>query len=107
MSGHFNRLTPAEAERLALLIEECGEVILAAGKVLRHGYESYNPLIDGTPPTNRADLAKELGHLRHAMLLLTYHHDVNGTDVARSAAQKGATISRWLHHQPKTEEDIS
>ena len=38
MSSHFNKLTPAQAERLAILIEECGEVIQAATKILRHGY---------------------------------------------------------------------
>jgi hypothetical protein len=40
---HFNKLTPAQAERLAMLIEECGEVIQIAGKILRHGYQSYHP----------------------------------------------------------------
>ena len=35
---HFNGLTPAEAKRLALLAEECGEVLQAIGKVLRHGF---------------------------------------------------------------------
>lgn len=34
---HFNNLTPGEAERLAMLAEECGEVIQAVGKILRHG----------------------------------------------------------------------
>lgn len=40
---HFNKLTPAEAERLAMLAEECGEVIQVVGKILRHGFESYHP----------------------------------------------------------------
>lgn len=34
----FNGLSPAEVERLALLAEECGEVIQTVGKILRHGY---------------------------------------------------------------------
>jgi hypothetical protein len=38
----FNQLTDAEAERLALLAEECGEVVQVIGKILRHGYESYD-----------------------------------------------------------------
>src|SRR5579872_899269 len=37
------RLTPAQIERLALLAEECGEVMQAVSKILRHGYESRNP----------------------------------------------------------------
>lgn len=32
MTESFNKLTPAEAERLALLSEECAEVIMAIGK---------------------------------------------------------------------------
>lgn len=60
---HFNRLTPAEAERLALLAEECGEVIQAIGKVLRHGFESTHP--DGGP-TNRESLERECGDVYHA-----------------------------------------
>ena len=40
---HFNKLTPAEAERLAMLAEECGEVVQIVGKILRHGYDSQHP----------------------------------------------------------------
>jgi NTP pyrophosphatase (non-canonical NTP hydrolase) len=59
---HFNQLSPAEAERLAFLIEECGEVIQAASKVLRHGYESFDPTIPiHERLTNRGALARELG----------------------------------------------
>src|SRR5574343_752810 len=36
MTNHFNRLSEAELERLAILIEECGEVAQAACKVIRH-----------------------------------------------------------------------
>jgi len=46
---HFNGLSPAEAERLALLAEECGEVVQAVCKVLRHGYESTNPTLCNGP----------------------------------------------------------
>lgn len=40
---HFNDLEPGEAERLAILAEEAGELIHAIGKILRYGYESHNP----------------------------------------------------------------
>ena len=55
---HFNQLTPAEAERLAMLAEECGEVVQVVGKILRHGYDSYHP--DNPRVTNRDLLVKEL-----------------------------------------------
>jgi NTP pyrophosphatase (non-canonical NTP hydrolase) len=68
MTGHFNQLTPAEAERLAMLAEECGEVIQVIGKILRHGYDSYHPA--NPRVTNRDLLAKELRDVNavlHAM----------------------------------------
>jgi hypothetical protein len=36
---YFNSLTPAELERLSLLLEELGEAQQAIGKILRHGYK--------------------------------------------------------------------
>lgn len=44
---HFNGLSPAEAERLAILAEECSEVVQKVCKTLRNGYESTHP--DGGP----------------------------------------------------------
>lgn len=58
---NFNELTPAETERLAILAEEMGETIQVIGKILRHGYDSRNPLEGKTGWTNRANLEKELG----------------------------------------------
>lgn len=40
---NFNKLTPSQTERLAMLSEECGELIQVIGKILRHGYESFHP----------------------------------------------------------------
>ena len=61
MADHFNRLTPAQAERLAMLAEECGEVIQMIGKILRHGYDSYHP--DNPSALNRSLLGRELTDL--------------------------------------------
>lgn len=57
MDGH-STLSAGEAERLAMLIEECGEVIQAASKVLRHGYDNHHP--ERPTATNRAELQSEL-----------------------------------------------
>ena len=43
MTEHFNKLTPAEDERLAMLAEECAEVIQIVSKIQRHGYDSWHP----------------------------------------------------------------
>ena len=64
----FSKLTPPEIERLAMLSEECGEVIQVIGKILRHGYDSYHP--SNPRLTNRDLLANELRDVNailHAM----------------------------------------
>jgi NTP pyrophosphatase (non-canonical NTP hydrolase) len=95
-SEHFNRLTPAEAERLALLMEECGEVVQIVGKILRHGYDSTHP---NGGPTNRELLARELGDLRAAYFLMLRELDVSAASVARACSDKAAQVVKYLHHQ--------
>ena len=96
MTESFNKLTPAEAERLALLSEECAEVIMAIGKILRHGFESRHP--DGGP-TNRQTLERECGDLRYAVLLMTSSGDLREEKIAESAVAKALRVVQYLHHQ--------
>jgi NTP pyrophosphatase (non-canonical NTP hydrolase) len=76
VSEHFNGLDPAEAERLTMLIEECGEVIQAATKILRHGFASYNPK-DPNSPSNRVALRKEIEDVQAIIFAMERAHDVN------------------------------
>ncbi|MDD2748647.1 hypothetical protein [Acidithiobacillus thiooxidans] len=92
----FNRLTPAEAERLALLAEECGEVVQAVGKILRHGYESVHP--DGGP-TNRESLTRECGDVYHAIWRLIGAGDIDGNEMSQWADDKSKKVINYLHHQ--------
>lgn len=94
---HFNGLTPAQAERLALLIEELGEAAQAAGKILRHGYESRHP---NGGPTNRENLEKELGDVRFANDLLCGSSDVSRLSIVSAIQKKTGTVQPFLHHQP-------
>jgi len=89
-------LSLAEYERLALLAEECGEVIQVIGKILRHGYDSHHP--DGTK-TNRNLLATELGHVRHAMLRVCDAGDIDRSAMNEAMQQKSVNVGCWLHHQ--------
>lgn len=98
MSTHFNKLSPAEDERLALLLEEMGEAIQIIGKVQRHGYESVNPDSESRL-TNRDLLAKELGDVIAAMDLIA--QDVGDEEMERARQEKLGKVGRWLHHQPK------
>lgn len=96
MSQHFNLLTAAEAERLALLAEECAEVIQAIGKVLRHGYESTHP--DGGP-TNRHLLETELGHVACAERMMFSARDIDPNRVDLALDEKHSHVRAFLHHQ--------
>lgn len=100
MVEHFNELTPAQDERLALLAEECAEVIQAITKIQRHGYESYNPLDNREHRlSNRQALEKEIGHVRHAIGRLIAALDVTTEEIDLWSEHKAGTINRWLHHQ--------
>ena len=94
----FNGLTSAEAERLALLAEECGEVIQAVAKILRHGYASTHPDRPDAG-TNRDMLERELADLRAAEHLMIEAGDVYDASIGAAAVHKLARVRRYLHEQ--------
>ena len=102
MAEHFNKLTPAEAELLAVLAEECGEIVQIVGKILRHGFDSWNPN-DRLRTTNRTMLAKEIGDFLHAYNRLASAECVNPDDVDEFERAKADSIVRYLHHQQPSE----
>jgi hypothetical protein len=93
-----NQLTAAEVERLAVLAEELGEAQQCIGKILRHGYESYNPVVD-TGMTNRRELERECGDILEAVQMLVNAQDVSAKGLAMRCTAKRESIKRWLHHQ--------
>ncbi len=95
---HFNQLSPSEHERLAILIEELGEAIHIAGKILRHGYESMNP-VDSNSVINRALLERELGDVQYAIIALCDADDLDKDEIYAWADKKKLSIKQWLHHQ--------
>lgn len=99
MSERFsNELTDAEIERLAILSEELGEAQQCIGKIIRHGYESYNPVVDNGM-TNRRELERECGDIYEAILMLCHARDISDAAVNRCQAKKHISIRKWLHHQ--------
>ena len=96
MAEHFNKLSPAEAERLACLMEEAAEVVQVVGKILRHGYENTYPEC-GT--TNREMLEKELGDLRYWMITMAENRDVSKDRIHEAADFKRLRVQKYLHHQ--------
>lgn len=98
METPFNKLTTAQAELLALLSEELGEAQQAIGKILRHGYESRNPLLPHSL-TNRAALAKELGDVLCAIdLICLTGDDLDFADVNIARHEKRGRVGSYLHH---------
>ena len=90
MSERFNKLTPAQDERLSYLAEECAEVIQVVMKIKRHGFDSYNPF-DNLRPTNRRLLKRELSQVQAAMNELIRMGDIDPVKAA-------GFPYRWMHY---------
>ena len=93
---HFNKLSPGEAERLAILAEECGEVIQVVGKILRHGYTSHHP--DNPTVDNEELLYKEIIDVYASVAMLVKSFDIdtiNPKDVEDAEIRK----KKYSHHQ--------
>jgi NTP pyrophosphatase (non-canonical NTP hydrolase) len=87
-------MTAAERERLTMLIEECGEVIQAATKCLRHGYESRHP--DGGE-TNRQYLTREYEDLLCVVWAMRQTGDIPMVD--QWPDENWQRKLRFTHHQ--------
>lgn len=99
---HFNKLTPAEAERLAYLIEELSEVQHIACKILRHGYSSYDPTakVEKYRVLNRELLETEIRDVMKAVMLLIKNKDIQECNIVVS----GKPTYKYMHHQ--AEDDV-
>lgn len=89
-------LTFDQEERLHLLAEECSEVIQICMKILRHGYESSNPLVENSL-TNRQLLEKELGQTQLAYMIMRVNDDFDEDSISEFYKEKLQTINQWLH----------
>lgn len=91
---HFHELTPAQAESLALLLEELGEAQQAIGKILRHGIESRHPT---TGVRNRDALEHELGDVRAAVQIACRIGLCEDSEIELYRREKLDKISQYLH----------
>lgn len=96
----FNRLSDGQAERLAMLAEEAGEIVQAVGKILRHGYGSRHP--DGGP-TNKETLERECGDFRGVMHHMVDRGDLEFETIAKASGSKMAKARRYMHHADEGE----
>lgn len=91
-------MTPAQHERLSMLLEEAGEVVQICGKILRHGYDSYNPF-DENKITNKDLLEKELTDLYVIMDKMNAYGDINLCLEHRDLNEVWGKKLKWTHHQ--------
>lgn len=94
----FNKLTPAEDERLAILLEELGESIQCIGKIQRHSYEGFHPEFP-EQGSNRDRLMEELGHVQAAIQLMCHAHDLEDFKIGIHKHNKLINVRKYLHHQ--------
>lgn len=96
MNGeHFNGLPPDQAEALALLAEECGELVQAIGKVLRHGLWSVHP--ESQIP-NQFTLAREIGDVQAALRICEVQRLFDWGDIISARDRKLMSVLKYLHH---------
>jgi NTP pyrophosphatase (non-canonical NTP hydrolase) len=95
---HFNNLTEAQQELLAILAEECSEVIKAVCKIQRHGASSINPFRP-EEGTNLRQLETELGHVLCSFFMMRDAGIINAEDAFLYAQEKKSSIKPYLHHQ--------
>lgn len=95
-TNHFNNLSEEQAESLALLAEECAEVIVAIQKIMRHGLESCHP---NTPSfTNRNALENEIGDVLASIRMARNNVGLDDATINRSQRAKHLNVEAWVHH---------
>lgn len=93
MEQHCNKLTNKEIEALALLAEECGEVIQIIGKIFRHGLDSN--WLDN--PTNRELLETEIGDVLLAVGFVSVLM-LKESAILKRIETKPEKMKRFLHY---------
>ena len=107
---HFNKLTPAEAERIDYLAEECAEVVQQCMKTLSHGWKAtdYATAERLTKQTgnnfipvvyeNRLILEEEVRHVMNAIWRMAAAGDLP-LDITRSHLLTEFRNNEQFHHQ--------
>jgi NTP pyrophosphatase (non-canonical NTP hydrolase) len=88
-------ITEAERERLVILMEECGEVIQAASKIIRHGWDSTYD--DGTPNVIR--LRDEMDDVQGMIWAIENESGNVLGESLNSPMEVWERKRRWMHHQ--------
>lgn len=99
MTEHFNNLDESELERLALLFEDCSEIIHIVGKIIRHGYQSTDPTKKVKERvTNRALLQNEIGQLQWTVQHMIKQGDLYEGSIEHTRDTRKEKVVKYLHH---------
>jgi hypothetical protein len=92
--------TPHEREILTILIEECGELIQAATKILRFG-------AGDTAPGSDCDNVRSMGReAADVLVMIDMMHDaglVFGSDILHGKADKRAKLAQFMQTSGDTQ----
>jgi NTP pyrophosphatase (non-canonical NTP hydrolase) len=86
-------LTKEQIERLALLSEECAEVIQCVTKIIRFGYDSHKP---STGVGNKDHLELELGDLTAIIDIMIDSKDISAETLKQANLNKLIRINKYL-----------
>lgn len=93
-------LTPHEKEILTHLIQECGETIQAATKLMLFGREARGfPGDTKAPYDNVADLSRESGQLQHMLDECERLGMIDAVRVMEGMKKKAEQYPRYLRHK--------
>lgn len=95
---NINKLSNSELERLAILSEEMGECVQRIGKIIRFGYENYNPY-DQLKITNKELLEIELGQIEAIIGLMKLNGDIDKNTIEKAIENKLAKLKEWTNYQ--------
>lgn len=100
MSTKIKPVNKAQEEAIVLLMEECGEVIQACSKILRHGLGSTHP---NSPlgPTNQDYLNKEVGDLMTAIDISIEENVLIDSRICFSRSEKRRSVQQYLRYALK------
>lgn len=91
----YNNLSDDEEERVAIHMEESGESLQEIGKILRHGYDCWNPY-DPDKVTNRQRLTKEVGDMMIASRLLIKAGDIDEDFLKAHVREKIVRMQKFI-----------
>lgn len=98
MKEFDNGLSRSEIERLACYVEEMGECCQIIGKILRFGYESFNPY-EESGETNRQKLERETGDLQYRITRMVEAGDLCAGSIIEQQLKKETSAPHFDKNQ--------